>query len=362
MRHTVYVILALVLIACGPQNEEKSQVNSDISNIYIGTYTQGESEGVYSAQFDSKSGKLSNLELVSNSENPSFLALIDDDKLVAVNEIDPGMITLFDLTSKTIIQDLPTDGIHPCHVSVNEELGLVSIANYSSGSLTFMRYNEGKLSLEKTFQHYGSGPNLDRQEAPHAHFSTFSKDGSLMFACDLGIDRVMAYPLANLDSGFVAWEAQPADGPRHLDFHPTKNLVFVLNELSNTVNSFSLQPEGTFEVIDRASTLPEDFQDFSKAADIHVSPNGRFLYVSNRGYDSIAIYEISDDGSLTRLGFATEKIQTPRNFTLDPTGRWLLVANQDGNNIISFQVQENGLLKPTNYSIEVGNPVCVVFP
>ena len=357
------IAIALSLFACTPKEEskEKDEVKSNLTTIYIGTYTEGESEGIYKAQFNEENGALSDLDLVVKSENPSFLTLAGKKKLLVVNELDPGIVSVVDIEAKKTVQEISSSGIHPCHVHLNEEKGLVSVANYSSGNLLLLDWKNDSLIFSNFLQHSGSGPDQERQEGPHVHFSTASPNGQYVYANDLGIDKVMAYPITKPDSGFVAWEAQPGDGPRHLDFHPSKDFVFVLNELSNMVNSLKILENGTFEVIDRKSTLPDGFQDYSKAADIHVSADGKFLYVSNRGYDSIAIYTIAENGELSRVGFASEGIKNPRNFAIDNTGNWLLVANQDGNSIITFKIEKDGLLSPTEHSIRVGTPVCIAF-
>ena len=354
-----------LLVGCVPSPKNETEL-TNIQPILIGTYTDGLSEGIYQVSFDKKEGGLSNLRLVAESTNPSFLTVNNSaDEVFAVTENDPGGLVIYarqpngELIKKS---QLPTEGIHPCHVALNGDQNLVSVANYSSGNVSLFQKTKESWALIHQFQHEGTGPNKDRQEGPHAHFNTFRRDNTL-YAVDLGTDKVMGYKVLSdttIDS-FVAHQAEPGDGPRHLVFHPSQNFVFVVNELTNTVTSHRVTPEGTFSLIDRIDMLPEGFSAYSKAADIHLSENGKYLYASNRGHNSIVIYEVSDEGELELVGWQSEGIKTPRNFTLSPEGNHLLVANQDANNIIVFAVEKDGTLSPTEHQIEVGSPVCLVF-
>ena len=337
--------------------------------ILIGTYTSEGSEGIYAAEFNTNTGNFVNLRAVAVSMDPSYLVPAKDGRHVyAVNEQDGGSVSVFAWNDKGTLDLLETKGsagVHPCHIAINEANTMISVANYTSGNGGLFGLVDGRLSEALPYQHEGSGPNEERQEGPHAHFNTFHPMNDLLYAVDLGTDEIMKYETA-LDqkqlTGTAAYKMEPGDGPRHLDFHPTQPWAFVVNELSNTIMSFTVNEAGDFEPISRLSTLPEDFEDYSKAADIHVSPNGRYVYASNRGFDSIAIYEISGDGSLRHLGFEARGISTPRNFVISPDGSFLLVANQDSDSIIAFEVnKENGLMNPLGTPAKVSKPVCLKF-
>ncbi len=365
MKECVIFLLMAIVAACSSPKPQTMAPSEDTNlDLFIGTYTSGDSEGIYKVSFNPSTGVLSEKELIAKTENPSYLALAQGGKqLYAVNENEPGTLSFFEKASDTYTLEaqVSTQGVHPCHVTVDEALGLISVSNYSSGTLSLFHFKDS-LVLKETYTREGAGPNKERQDGPHAHFSALSPNKQFIYGTDLGIDQVYAHLAANPDSSFVAWQAIPGDGPRHLDFHPDKPWVFVLNELSNNINSFRLNNDGTFSEIDRKSTLPEEYSDFSKAADIHVSPDGKYLFASNRGFDSIVAYEILDDGKLKRISFTTEGIKTPRNFVIDPAGNFLLVANQDGNDIAVFRITETGTLQPTGNRMEVGSPVCMVFP
>ena len=266
------------------------------------------------------------------------------------------------------INQVSSMGINPCYVDFSADKKLVAVANYSSGNgAVYAVAEDGSIVGEpSTYQHEGVGlDSANRQEAAHAHCALFSKDSRFLYVVDLGIDQVVCYPVVEgaLGEGFTALQLTPGDGPRHMVFHPTKNLAFLINELSNSVISIDVDTEtGRLTEIDRANTVPEDFTEHSQCADIHLSSDGKFLYGSNRGHDSIAIFSVGESGELERIGVESVQGKWPRNFTLSPDEKFLLVANKDTDNITVFsRDSKTGLLSYTDQEIEVSRPVCLKF-
>lgn len=338
-------------------------------NLLIGTYTDTDSEGIYTVVFDPDNGSLSEPQLLAASDNPSYLVINDDRTLVyAVNENKEGSVSAFNYkgdTALTLINKVSTFGAHPCYVDWQD--GVVAIANYSSGNGGIFRTGTNG-SLKKglsEFQHFGSSKNPERQGAPHAHFSRFSEDGTLLYVIDLGIDQIMSYPVVDgkIGAAKTAMTLQRGDGPRHLVFHPSQQFVYIISELSNTITAATVNGEtGAFTEFSRVSTLPEGHEADSYCADIHISQDGRFLYASNRGHNSIAIFAIAENGELSMVGTESTRGDWPRNFTLSPDDGFLLVANQNSDNIVVFERDEDtGLLKFTGFEVKVSKPVCLKF-
>lgn len=342
--------------------------------VYIGTYTGGDSEGIYRLALDPETGALTSHGLAAGTENPSFLALHPElPVLYAVGEmaaggtvsafaIDPGTGAL------TLINAQSSEGRGPCHVAVSPDGALVALANYSGGNIAAYPVNDdGSLEpASSVMQHEGSSVH-PRQQAPHAHSVIFDANGRHLFAADLGIDKMMSYrvegaELAPNDPPYAG--LVPGAGPRHFVFHPSGDFAYAVNELDNTVTAFHYDAgTGTLETIHSVGTLPDDFDGQNTTAEIRVHPSGRFLYASNRGHDSIAVFSIdTGSGRLEALGQTATEGQTPRNFNLDPTGKWLLAANQATNSVVVFAIDPDaGTLEPNGQVLEVPTPVCVVF-
>lgn len=341
--------------------------------LLIGTYTGEGSNGIYKAVFSTESGRLSAPELLVESENPSFITYsADRSKVYAVNETQPGSVSVFSWneygTRLNEVQKLESAGDHPCFVEVNEEMNLLAVANYSSGTITaYGLDSEGKLDgAPQTSTHVGDGPFLPNQSSAHAHCSRFGPDGKYIYAADLGADKVFGYPVdseTGLGEQEVALELTPGDGPRHIAFHPERPQLFVINELSNTIVSAAIDSEtGKLTAIDRKSTLPSLFEGKSYCADIHLSADGKFLYASNRGHNSIAVFSVSEEGMLTLLQTESVHGDWPRNFAISPDGRFLLVANQRSDNITIFRINpDNGMVRYTGQELNMSHPVCLKF-
>ena len=357
--------------------------------VWFGTYTNGpaKSEGIYVSRFDAATGKLTAPVLAAAAKNPSFLALHPTlPVLYAVGEVSgadgkpTGGILSFGLDGATgqlaIKNSQPSGGAGPCHVSVDRTGRVVLAANYSGGSVICLGLApDGSLQPVVSgtpggfIQHEGKSVNPQRQEKPHGHSIYPSPDGRFAIACDLGIDKVLVHSLdvekATLAPHSAA-AAQPGAGPRHFTFHPHGRFAYCVNELDLTVTAFAFDPQaGTLTAIQTLSTLPDDVTDrkgFS-TAEIVAHPGGKFLYASNRGHDSIAMYAVdTDSGRLAFLGVEPIRGNTPRNFVLDPSGRFLLAAGQNSDTVTVFAIDhETGRLGFTGQSLDVPSPVCIRF-
>ncbi len=371
---TIAIALAVITLSCSPGKKEESGEKKNepfTMDLLVGTYTDSGSDGIYRLKFNPETGQLSDAKLMAKASNPSYLAISKDKKAVfAVNENDPGEVTSFrwDKEADTLafVGRLSSQGAHPCFIDLGPGDKTVAVANYSSGNIVvFGVGSNGALSPSPQIrQHEGNGPDQNRQEGPHAHCSLFKEN--FLYAVDLGIDKIMSYGIqadGSLGEAQVAFELEPGDGPRHLEFHPSRKLAFVVNELSNSV--VVLQADhaaGTFQQVGRYSTLPPNFEGKSFVADVHISADGRFLYVSNRGHNSIAIFAVADDGQLSSVGHEPVKGDWPRNFVISPDGNFLLVANQNSNNVVVFKLnKETGLLSHAGFEMKLSKPVCLKF-
>ena len=345
--------------------------------LLVGTYTGGKSEGIYVYKFNTVTGDNSFVS-VAKSSNPSFLAISPNQKYVyAVNENADstkftvgGNISAFAFNKATgtltAINKQPSGGKHPCYVAVDKTGRWVFAGNYTSGSIGLLHANsDGSLdTLKQVIQHTGSGPNADRQQGPHVHSTNLSADNKYLFVPDLGIDKVMIYTFDNNKGQLkyaTAAPSTPGNGPRHMAFSPDNKFVYLMEEMSGTVVCYSVN-KGSLKLQQRISALPAGFKGAVGSADIHVAPDGKFLYCSNRGdANTISIFSVNQaNGKLKLIGDQSTMGKTPRNFNFDPTGNFLLVANQNSDEIVIFKVNQlNGRLTDTGKRINVDNPVCL---
>ncbi|MDB6131712.1 MAG: pgl 1 [Verrucomicrobiales bacterium] len=370
-------LIAAALSLCVPTN-----VRAQSHWMYVGTYTGPNSKGVYAFPFDTKTGKAGPGILAAETESPSFIAIHPSRPwLYAGNEINNfkgkkvGSVTSYSVDAATgklsnlNVQD--SAGAGPAYVGVDPSGKVVMVANYGSGSVASYKIEkDGSLSAPVTIdQHKGSGVNKQRQEGPHAHSIHADPKNNFIFAADLGEDRLYAYRL-NKTSGELSpaptpWTAlEPGAGPRHFDFTPKSTFAFIINELNSTLNSYQYDSKGgVLTKIETVSTLPADFKGNSSTADIHVHPSGKFVYGSNRGHDSIAVFSLDQkSGRLSLLENVSTGGKTPRNFSIDPSGHFLVAANQESDNIVFFTIDQNsGKLTPTGDTLKVGKPVCIQF-
>jgi 6-phosphogluconolactonase len=349
--------------------------------VYTGTYTDGAGKGIYGFRFQPSTGTLTSTGLMAESVHPSFLVIHPNRQfLFAANEVSSfngknGTISSFkiapDTGCLTFMNRVSSEGTHPCHITVDKTGKWLLAANYSSGSLAVFPVNEdGTLgSASDTVQHEGSGANRMRQEGPHAHAVILSPDNRFLLAPDLGIDKVMIYRF-NAVNGTLEpndppfFRVHPGSGPRHLSFHPNGRLAYLINELDSSLTALAFDPDtGILREINTVSTLPGSYTGFNTTAEVQVHPNGKFVYGSNRGDDSIAVFRSDDSrGTMKAVGFVPTAGKTPRYFAIDPTGRFLFAANQDSGNIVLFRIDaESGRLSKTGTVLDTPKPVCIVF-
>ena len=351
--------------------------------VYVGTYTKGDSQGIYQFSFDTRTGKAGKVSLAAKTPDPSFLAIHPSGKhVLAVNETsewdglkNSGGISSFEIDSKTgrlnLMNQQPTRGAHPCHLVIDRSGKTVLVANYTGGSVIgYSILDDGCLGPSSSFvQHTGSGLLKPRQAAPHAHSINIDPSGQFAVAADLGMDQVLVYRfdpakgtlLANKPAGP---KVVAGAGPRHFSFHPGGRFGYVINEINLTVTAFSWNSKaGTFKEIQTISTLPpgEKQGEGMSTAELRVGVRGRFLFGSNRGHNTIVSYRIDrKTGRLTYVGNYSTGGKTPRNFGLDPSGRFLLAENQDSGTIHVLKIdRKTGKLAETGSVIQVPSPVCV---
>jgi 6-phosphogluconolactonase len=347
--------------------------------VYVGTYTDTTSKGIYRFTLDPKTGATTPPVLAAETRNPSFLALHPSGRfLYAVGEISSfdgkpsGAVSAFAVDPKTgglaLLNQQSSEGAGPCHVTVDKAGTHVLVANYGGGTVAVLPIGaDGKLAAASSVQaHAGSGPNKARQEKPHAHGIYLSADNRFAFAPDLGADRVFVY---RYDAAKGALEPHgaaalpPGSGPRHLAFDPQEKNAYVINELLSTITVMAYDAaKGTLTPGDSVSTLPTGFSGTSSTAEVAVSPDGRFVYGSNRGHDTLAIFSRdAATGRLTPLGHVPVGGLTPRHFTFDPSGQTILAAHQGSDTISVFRVDpRSGQLSPVGGTLSVGKPVCLL--
>lgn len=347
--------------------------------VYVGTYTRDEtgSEGIYLADLDVASGELTVRGVAARADNPSFLALnAAGSHLYAVSEVSDdggapqGAAAAYRVAADgalTLLGRQRTGAAGPCHVAVHPSGALVFAANYAGGAFTMFRCAPDGALGERllTLHHEGRSIDPARQQEPHPHSANLSPDGAFLYVPDLGTDRVESYRVDAAAGTLTAAGSAvmaPGSGPRHFAFHPGGRVAYAINELASTITALAWDAAGGgLTELRTLSTLPDGFSGSSHCADIHVHPNGRFVYGSNRGHDSIAIFAVGGDGRLEPVGHESTQGSTPRNFTLDPSGALLLAANQRSDSIVSFRVDpERGTLRPTGHRAAVPAPVCLI--
>jgi 6-phosphogluconolactonase len=350
--------------------------------VYVGTYTGPKSEGIYAFRFDNNSGAVEPLGLVAKTVNPTFLALHPGGKfLYAANEVGKwgekpgGFVTAFSIDAKTgklaELNQQSAVGDGPCHLVVDDMGRNVLVANYGGGSVAALPLNDdGSLKPHSAFvQHTGSSVNPGRQKEPHAHSVNLTPDNRYAVVADLGTDKLHIY---DFDAGSGSLKAHPSldvtlppgSGPRHFAFSPDGRRAYVINELLQTLTSLTYDPDsGKLAIVDAISTLPGAKPvPGNSTAEVRVHPNGKFIYGSNRGHDSIVVFAVDAQGKLKVVEHEPTQGKTPRNFNLDPSGRFLWAGNQGTGTITLFRVDAaTGELTPTGQKLEAGSPVCIRF-
>jgi len=344
--------------------------------LYVGGYTKQQGEGIGVYRFDPESGAIAHIETVGGIVNPSFLAVSPDGQnLYSVAESPAaGSVVAYardaDSGSLRELNRQWSQGMGPCYVSIDHSGRFVLAANYGSGSIAaYPIGSDGGLEpASSAIQHKGSSANPDRQAGPHAHMIAPSPDGRHVYATDLGADRVFGYTLDGSTGQLVATtgagaSATPGAGPRHFAFSPDGGTVYVINELDSTLTRYDRDADsGRLDARQTVSTLSDGFDGENSCAQVVVSPDGRFVYGSNRGHDSIAVWAVGEDGALTTIGHVPSGGKTPRNFALDPSGQWLLAANQDSDSVVVMRRDpETGLPEVPGTVYTMPSPCCLVF-
>jgi 6-phosphogluconolactonase len=356
---------------------------ADTMTVYIGTYTGRGSEGVYRAQLDLKTGLLELKGVTKGIQNPSFLAIHPTGKfLYAVSEVEvqggkkTGGVSAFSIDASTreltLLNQQESGGSGPCHLAIDATGKVVLVANYGAGSVASLPIDaDGRVKpTASVVQHQGKSVNEQRQEGPHAHSFNVDPTNRFAVAADLGVDKIFVYKLDS-EKGTITPNDPPSaqtpagGGPRHFAFHPGGKFAYANNELTSSVNAMTWDGEkGVLKVIQTMSTLPSTELDLGNTtAEVQVHPTGDFVYVSNRGNDSIAGFKVDkESGKLSVIGHTKTGGKVPRNFGIDPTGKYLLAANQDSDTVFVFSIDpSSGMLKPTGSSVPVSMPVCVKF-
>jgi len=345
--------------------------NADLY-LFIGTYTSKTSEGIYVYKFNTQTGDFAPVSIAKGIKNPSFLAFSPDKKyLYSVAEMSGGAVSSFSVDKQsgtlTMLNTQSAGGNGPCHVAVDKTGKWVIVGNYGGGSLSILPVQaDGSLGVAtQTIQHEGKSVNKARQEKPHVHSINIASNNKDVFVPDLGTDKIMTYTLDTKTGQLLPGNppftsSVPGAGPRHFTFHPKGKFAYVIQELDATITGFHYKP-GKLEPFQTVSTIPADYTGQKWCADIHISPDGKFLYGSNRAHESLVIFSINQkNGELTYVGHQNVLGKTPRNFMIDPTGKWVLVANQDSDNVVIFSRDiKTGKLTPTGKEIKVSMPVCL---
>jgi 6-phosphogluconolactonase len=377
---------ALLLgVACGPARPAELAPATGTTRVYVGTYTDGgKSQGIYQLELDYASGRSRSLGLAGEAVNPAFLAVHPGGRfLYAVGESTDagpkggGAVNAFAIAPRTgqlvPLNQQATGGAGPVHLVVDAAGRHVLVANYGSGSVAVLPIGpDGRLeSASALVQHAGSNVNPARPQGPHAHSVNLDPDNRYAFVADLGIDKVLVYRFDSRRGTLApiapaAATAAPGAGPRHLAVHPRGRFAYVINEMGSTVTALRLDPaSGALRPIQTLSTLPpgQSVQPGYGAAEVQVHPSGRFLYASNRGHDSIAVFSVdATTGRLRYVASEPSRGRSPRHFGIDPAGRFLLAANQRSDTVVFFRIdQASGRLEPTGQALDVPAPVCVIF-
>jgi len=346
--------------------------------LFAGTYTGEGSKGIYVYRFNAKTGTAEWISNTDSVSNPSFLAVSSNAKyLYAVNEnggTQPGSVSAFSFDRSSgklsYINSRPSGGDHPCYISLDKTNQWLLVANYTGGNIGVVPINKiGALEpLAQLVQHEGSSVDKSRQEKPHVHAAVFSPDGKYVFAPDLGIDKIMIYQFnASVNEPLVpssqsSFNNTAGSGPRHMTFHPSKKWAYVIEELTGTIQAYYYK-NGSLSKKQRLATHSTSYKGAKGSADIHISPDGKYLYATNRGdANTITTFSIGVDGTLRWRDYQSTGGMHPRNFMIDPTGNWLLVANRDTDNIVIFKRnKQTGKLTASGNEIKLSSPVFLMM-
>lgn len=372
MRLLLSLILGAVFVM--PSNS-----SADDPVVFVSAFAAGEKGAIHAFRFDAKAGTLKPQHQTTDVQHPFFLVIspdgrflysIDTDKFGGKEDEFVAAYSIKDRSGKLErLNQQSAKGTASCYLDIDSTGKTVVLANYSTGSVAALPVQtDGSLGEATSFvQHEGSSVNPKRQKAPYAHSIVISPDNRFALAADLGIDKVLIYRLDAATSKLEVNDAQPSvsaepgSGPRHLTFHPNGKSVYLINELKNTVTYFDYEPEsGKLTTQQTISTLPADFEEVTHTADVKITPNGKFLYGTNRGHDSIACYRIGDDGMLSLIKIEPSLGKGPQNLLITPDGQWLICANMPGNNVVVFKINaDTGELTATGEPVTVPMASCI---
>jgi 6-phosphogluconolactonase len=373
----VFTALCCSLLLASTGQAAAGPAAGDEYLVYIGTYTATTSKGIHAYRFQPSSGKLTPLGVVAETPNPAFLAVSPDRRfLYAVNwrgsdTAEGHTVSAYALDAAsgklTFLNKVSSRGKAPTHLAVDHGGKAVFVVNYDSGSMAVLPIGPGGLLGEASYAEQYSGPSVHSLPGPHAHGVVFSPDNRFAFVADVGLDRIFVYRF-DAANGSAAphnppyLSGKPGLGPRHLAIHPDGKFLYANNETASSVTAFSVAG-GALKAIQTVLSLPADFRGRNSTAEIQIDATGRFLYVSNRGHDSIAVFAVdADHGALTPVEHVWTQGRTPRNFSLDPTGSYLFAANQNSGTIVLFRVDKStGRLTPAGETFEAPTPSCVLF-
>ena len=380
MTRWLLALAPLLLLASSEAREKHAAGNHYLA--YVGTYTtKTASKGIYAFRYDASSGKLEPLGVAAETEDPSWIAIHPNGKfLYAVKEAGKNsMVSGFALNAQTgkltLLDQLPALGEDPCYISLDKTGKYLLVANYSSGNVVVFPVGaDGELgpATANVRDEGPLGPNKERQEGPHAHWIETSVGNRFAFVSDLGLDRVLIYKfdaeggrLSNPDPSqpdAFSSALPPGSGPRHVAFSHDGKFMYVLGELQSTVTTFANEAGEKYRALQTVSALPAAFSRRNDAAEIALHPSGKFIYTSNRGLDSIAVFHVEGSGLLRLAANVRTGGKEPRHFSIDPSGNYLLAENQLSDTIVTFRIdQKTGALTPTGATLEVPSPVCVAF-
>jgi 6-phosphogluconolactonase len=350
--------------------------SAGLADLYIGTYTSNEgSKGIYHSRLNLESGALSTPNLAVQAENPSFLAIHPSGKsLYAVHESTDGEVSSYSISRNkglALLNTMRAPGWGPCHTSVDPTGKNLFTASYGGGTIAcFPIKPDGSLSAPSfQFKNSGSGPDKSRQESPHLHSIYADTKSRFVYALDLGTDEILTYHFDASKGKLTPTEprsgkAPAGGGPRHLAFHPSGRFAYANNEMLNSVTAYAIDPDsGTLKSTQTLSTLPAHGKTIrNSTAEIACHPNGKWLYVSNRGDDSIAVYSVQASGELVLSEIVSTTVKEPRGFAIDPSGRWIVVGGQNSDELVSLAIDKStGHLKPSGNRVRINKPVCIAF-
>jgi 6-phosphogluconolactonase len=373
---TLFQLLALIFMSAALP----TQSSAADPVVFVSAFAPGEDGAIHAYGFDSKSGKLTLLKRTTDVENPFFMALSDDGKfLYSIHALKFGgdeneEVAAYKLDGRSgklsLLNRQTSHGLASCYVDVDATGKTVVVSNYSSGDVASYPVREnGELGESVSyFKHVGASVDPKRQKGPNAHSIVISPDNKFAFSADLGIDKIMIYQLEAATARLTpndpaSADLPPGSGPRHLTFHPNGKFLYAINEMGNTVSVFAYDStKGTLTDLQITSTIPDSFEGVTHTADLKITPDGKFLYGTNRGHDTIASYQIGDEGKLTLLKIVPSLGKGPQNLAITPDGGHLICANMPGNNVVVFKIDsESGDLTSVGEPIEIPKPVCIMI-